>query len=152
MIPRVKRKNAYQHASEFHRDQIIIYRDCCLSYCGIAACVGRDSMTVHRVQNRWVQEGHSECRVGSQLPSITNGLEGRHLASTTLMNHTATLRDLNLHSLPKVKDGEENANFWKKIRIEEDDIRCRGRWKYANMLGNSQQRLYVKKYAKRAVL
>ncbi|GFV05569.1 transposable element Tcb1 transposase [Trichonephila clavipes] len=34
-----------------------------------------------------------------------------------------------LHSLPKVKHGEENANFQKPIRIEEDAIRCRGRWK-----------------------
>ncbi|GFX25467.1 uncharacterized protein TNCV_1998681 [Trichonephila clavipes] len=31
--------------------------------------------------------------------------------------------------LPKVKHVEENANFWKPIRIEEDAIRCRGRWK-----------------------
>ena len=57
-----------------------------------------------------------------------------------------------IHSLPKVKHGEENANFRKSIRIEEDAIRCRGRWKYANMLGNSQSRFHVKKYAKRAVL
>ncbi|GFV88419.1 HTH_Tnp_Tc3_2 domain-containing protein [Trichonephila clavipes] len=31
--------------------------------------------------------------------------------------------------IPKVKPGEENANFRKPIRIEEDAIRCRGRWK-----------------------
>ena len=42
-----------------------------------------------------------------------------------------------IHSLAKVKHGEENANFWKPIRIEEDEICCRGRWKYANMLSNS---------------
>ncbi|GFU08939.1 transposable element Tc1 transposase [Trichonephila clavipes] len=33
-----------------------------------------------------------------------------------------------IHSLPKVKHGEENANFRKLIRIEEDAIRRRGRW------------------------
>ncbi|GFW16642.1 retrovirus-related Pol polyprotein from transposon opus [Trichonephila clavipes] len=34
---------------------------------------------------------------------------------------------VHIHSLPKVKHGEENANFRKPIRIEEDAIRCRGR-------------------------
>ena len=49
----------------------------------------------------------------------------------------STISGINIyiHSLPKVKHGEENANFRKAIRIEEDAIRCRGRWKYANMLG-----------------
>ncbi|GFS54168.1 transposable element Tcb1 transposase [Trichonephila clavipes] len=42
-------------------------------------------------------------------------------------NHTKA----NIHSLPKVKHGEENANFRKPIRIEEDAIRCRGRWNQA---------------------
>ena len=53
-----------------------------------------------------------------------------------------------IHSLPKVKHGQENANFRKPVRIEEDAIRCRRRWKNANMLGNSQSRFHVKKYAK----
>ena len=57
-----------------------------------------------------------------------------------------------IHSLPKVKYGEENANFWEPVRIEEDAIHCRGRWKYANLLGNSQSRFQVKEFAKRAVL
>ena len=57
-----------------------------------------------------------------------------------------------VHSLPKVKHGEENANFRKPIRIEEDAICCRDRWKSANMLGNSQLRFHVKKYAEMAVL
>ncbi|GFT37372.1 uncharacterized protein TNCV_4285201 [Trichonephila clavipes] len=57
-----------------------------------------------------------------------------------------------IDSLPKVKHGEENANFRKPIRTEEDAIRCRDRWTYANMLGNSQSCFHVKKYAKRAVL
>ena len=43
-----------------------------------------------------------------------------------------------IHSLPKVKHGEEDATFRKPVRIEEYAIRCRGRWKYANMLSNSQ--------------
>ncbi|GFT05607.1 transposable element Tc1 transposase [Trichonephila clavipes] len=45
-----------------------------------------------------------------------------------------------IHSLPKVKHGEENANFRKPIKIEEDAIRCRGRWKYANMLAKRNRR------------
>ena len=49
-----------------------------------------------------------------------------------------------IHSLPKVKHGEENANFRKPIRIEKDEIRFRSRWKYANMLGNTQLRFHVK--------
>ena len=57
-----------------------------------------------------------------------------------------------MHSLSKVKHAEENADFQKQIKIEEDAIRCRGRWKYANMLGNSQSRFHVKKYEKRTVL
>ncbi|GFX46582.1 uncharacterized protein TNCV_4550211 [Trichonephila clavipes] len=40
----------------------------------------------------------------------------------------------NIQSLPKLKHGEENANFRKPIRIEEDAIRCKGRWKYSNTL------------------
>ena len=42
-----------------------------------------------------------------------------------------------MRSLPKFKHGEVNANFRKPIIIEEDAIRCRGRWKNVNMLGNS---------------
>ena len=42
-----------------------------------------------------------------------------------------------MHSLPKVKHGEENSNIQKKIRIDEGAIRYRGRWKNANMLVNS---------------
>ena len=57
-----------------------------------------------------------------------------------------------VHSLPKVKHAEKNANFRKPIRIEEDAIRGRSRWKYAYMFGNSQSCFHVKKYAKRAVL
>ena len=55
-------------------------------------------------------------------------------------------------SLPKAKHGEENANFLKPIRIEENAIRCRGRWKYANVLGNCQLHFHVKKYGKRGIL
>ena len=57
-----------------------------------------------------------------------------------------------VHSLPKAKHDEENANFQKPIRIEENAIHCRSRCNYANMLGNSQSNFHVKKYVKRAVL
>ena len=57
----------------------------------------------------------------------------------------------NLHSLRKVKHGEENASFRKPIRIEQNAIRCSEKWKYANILGNSQSRFHVKKYAKKLV-
>ena len=68
-----------------------------------------------------------------------------------IIDQFTTSSFINMHSLQKVKHREENANFRKPIRIEENEIRCRGRWKYANMLGNYQSR-FVKKYAKRAVL
>ena len=60
--------------------------------------------------------------------------------------------EVKIHSLTKVKHREENANFQKLVRIEEDAIHCRGRWKYANKLGKSQSCFHVKKYPKKAIL
>ena len=62
------------------------------------------------------------------------------------------LTPFKIHLLPRVKQEEENSNFRKPIRVEEDAIHCKGRRKYADMLGNSQSRFHVKKYAKRVVL
>ena len=54
-----------------------------------------------------------------------------------------------MHSVPKVQHGEKNVDFRKPINIEDDAIRCKGRGKYANMLGNSELRFEVNKYDKR---
>lgn len=89
-MPRVRRRNAYQHVSDFDRGRIVAYRDCGLSYRSIAARVGRDPMTVCRIWNRWVQEGHTDRRAGSQRPAITNSREDRHFTRMALMDRTAT--------------------------------------------------------------
>ncbi|GFW18836.1 hypothetical protein TNCV_5132891 [Trichonephila clavipes] len=46
-MPRVRSRNAYQHASDFDKGRIIAYRNCGLSHRGLAARVGRDPMTVN---------------------------------------------------------------------------------------------------------
>ncbi|GFU75458.1 HTH_Tnp_Tc3_2 domain-containing protein [Trichonephila clavipes] len=62
----------YKHVSDFDKRRIVAYRDCGLSYRSIAARVGRDPMTVGRILNRWVQDGNTESRTGSQRPPITS--------------------------------------------------------------------------------
>lgn len=44
MIPRGRRRNAYQHESDFDRRRIVAYQDRGLMYRSIAAQVGRDPM------------------------------------------------------------------------------------------------------------
>ncbi|GFS98877.1 HTH_Tnp_Tc3_2 domain-containing protein [Trichonephila clavipes] len=67
-----KKQNAYQHVSDVDKTPIIAYGDCDLSYRSIAAHDGRDSITVRRIWNRWVQDGKTERCVLSQRPSITS--------------------------------------------------------------------------------
>lgn len=57
-----------------------------------------------------------------------------------------------IHSLLKVKYGEENGNFRKTLRIWKAEICCRGKWKYANMFCKNLSRPGVEKYAKKAVV
>ncbi|GFU18413.1 HTH_Tnp_Tc3_2 domain-containing protein [Trichonephila clavipes] len=59
VMSRVRSRNAYQHVSDFGKDRNEAYRNCGLSYHSIAARVGRDSMTVSRIWNRWVQDGNT---------------------------------------------------------------------------------------------
>lgn len=94
VMPRVRRRNDYQHVSDFDRGRIIAYRDCGLSYRNIAARVGRDPMTVSRIWNRWVQDNHTERHAGSQRPPITNSREDRHLIRMVTRDRTATSRTL----------------------------------------------------------
>ncbi|XP_054710298.1 uncharacterized protein LOC129219995 [Uloborus diversus] len=68
------------------------YRDCGLSYRSIAARVGRDPMTVSRIWNRWVQDGNTERRAGSQRPPITSSREDRHIIRMALMDRATTSR------------------------------------------------------------
>ncbi|GFY05868.1 HTH_Tnp_Tc3_2 domain-containing protein [Trichonephila clavipes] len=89
VIPRVRSRNAYQHVSDFDKGQIVAYRKCGISYHSIAARVGRDPITVSRIRNRWVQDGNTESRAGSQ-PPITNSRENRHVTRMALMNRVAT--------------------------------------------------------------
>ncbi|GFS68762.1 HTH_Tnp_Tc3_2 domain-containing protein [Trichonephila clavipes] len=71
-MPRVRSRNAYQHVSGFDKGRIVAYRDCYLSYRTIAARFGRDPMTVSRIWNRWIQDGNTERRAGSQRPPTSS--------------------------------------------------------------------------------
>lgn len=93
-MPRVKRRNTYQHVSEFDRGRIIAYRDCGLSYRDIAARVGRDPMTSKRIWDRWVQEGNTERHAGSQRPPITNARQDRHVIRSALWDRSTTSQTL----------------------------------------------------------
>ena len=70
MMPRVRRRNTYQHVPDFDRGRITIYQDCGLSYSSIAALIGLDPM--FRVWNGWIKEDHMEHHTRSQRPAITN--------------------------------------------------------------------------------
>ncbi|GFV63216.1 HTH_Tnp_Tc3_2 domain-containing protein [Trichonephila clavipes] len=66
----VRSTKAYQHVSNFDEGRIIAYRDCGLSNRSTAACVGRDPVTISRVWNQWILDDNTECRAGSQRPTI----------------------------------------------------------------------------------
>ncbi|GFS75018.1 HTH_Tnp_Tc3_2 domain-containing protein [Trichonephila clavipes] len=51
-------------------------------------------MTVSRIWNRWVQDGNTDCRAGSQRPPITSSRKDRHVTRMTLMHREATSRAL----------------------------------------------------------
>ncbi|GFU27180.1 HTH_Tnp_Tc3_2 domain-containing protein [Trichonephila clavipes] len=70
MMPPVKSRNACTHVSDFDKGRIVAYWDCGLPYRSVAARVGRNSMTVSRIWNRWVQDINTERRAGSQRPPI----------------------------------------------------------------------------------
>ncbi|GFV76118.1 HTH_Tnp_Tc3_2 domain-containing protein [Trichonephila clavipes] len=86
MTSRVRSTNVQQHVYDFDKSRIVAYFECNLSYRSIAARVGRDSMTVSRIWNRWVQDGNTKSRAASQRPPITNSREDRHVTHMTLMD------------------------------------------------------------------
>ena len=62
-------------------------------------------MTVSKIWNRWVQEGHTERHAESQLPTITrDNREERHLILMALMDRTATPRALSQDMVPWKED------------------------------------------------
>ncbi|GFW73266.1 HTH_Tnp_Tc3_2 domain-containing protein [Trichonephila clavipes] len=77
-MPRARTRNAYQHVSDFDIGRIVAYQNCCSSNNSIAACVGRDPMTVGRVYNQWVKGDNTECRTGSQWPTTTSSRRRQH--------------------------------------------------------------------------
>ncbi|GFV07165.1 HTH_Tnp_Tc3_2 domain-containing protein [Trichonephila clavipes] len=93
-MPRVRSRSTYQHVSDFNRGRIIGNRNCGLLYHSIAACVGRDPLTVNRIQNRWVQDGNTKCRAGSQRLPITSSREDRHVTHIALIDRAAISRAL----------------------------------------------------------
>src|SRR5215813_2566496 len=93
-MPRVRRRNAYQHVSAFDRGRIVAYRDCGLSHRSVAAIVEiyRDPMTVLRIWNRWLQETHTECHTGSHRSPIIDRREDRHVIRKVLTDRKTTSR------------------------------------------------------------
>ncbi|GFX44059.1 HTH_Tnp_Tc3_2 domain-containing protein [Trichonephila clavipes] len=89
-MPRVRSRNAYQHASDFDKGRIVACGDCGLSHCSFATGVDRDSMIVCRILNVRVQDGNAERRAGSQGPPITSSREDRHVSRMTLMGRAAS--------------------------------------------------------------
>ncbi|GFS89827.1 HTH_Tnp_Tc3_2 domain-containing protein [Trichonephila clavipes] len=59
-MPRVRSRNVYQHVSDFDKGRILAYWNRGLLFHSIAACIGRDPMTVGRIWNRWVQDSNME--------------------------------------------------------------------------------------------
>ena len=100
-MQRVRRRNAYQHVSEFARGRIVVYWNCGLSYRNIATRVCRGPMTVYRIWIQWFQEGNMERRTGSQRTTITNNREDTHLIRIALMDYTAKSQALS-HKIFKV--------------------------------------------------
>ena len=93
-MPRERRRNDYQHVIDFDRGQIEAFRDCGLKYQNISARVGRDTMTVCRILNRWVQEYSTKCPAGCQSPTVTKSSEDRHLIRAALIDHSIISRAL----------------------------------------------------------
>ena len=75
----LRRRNIDQLMYDFDRGRIIAYRNCCLSYTSIGVRVGEDLMTACRIWNLYIQESHTENRIGSQRPTITNNLKANIL-------------------------------------------------------------------------
>lgn len=94
VMPRIRRRNAYQQVSEFDRGRIVAYRECGLSFRDIARRTGRHPTTVMRIWNQWVAEGHTERHAGSQRPPMTNAREDRHIVRSALQNRTTTSRTI----------------------------------------------------------
>ncbi|GFX49850.1 transposable element Tc1 transposase [Trichonephila clavipes] len=79
---------------DFDKSRIVAYLDYGLSYRSIATQVGRNTMTVSRIRNRWFQNGITERCVGSKRPSIICSREDRHVILMSLMDREATSRSL----------------------------------------------------------
>ncbi|GFS70855.1 transposable element Tcb2 transposase [Trichonephila clavipes] len=78
--PRVRSRNAYRHVSDLDKGRIVAYIHCGLSYRRIAARIGQDPMTVSTIWNRWVDDGITECRTGSQRFHIICSRKDRRVA------------------------------------------------------------------------
>lgn len=61
-----------------------------VSYCSIAACEGRDPITVLRIWNWWVQDRNTVGHTRSQRPPITRSLEDRQVIRIIVKDHAAT--------------------------------------------------------------
>ena len=88
------RRNVYQYTSDFDRGRIVADWDCNLSYRNITIRICRDLMTVCRVWNSSVLEGHTKRCAGSQWPTIINRWEDKHLTRMALLDHAAKSRTL----------------------------------------------------------
>lgn len=94
VMPRIRRRNAYQNVPEFYRSRFVVCKYYSLSYYSIAAHVSRYPVTVNRIWNLWIPDSQKECRKGSQRPPIPNNREDRQLNRNALRDRTTTLRIL----------------------------------------------------------
>ena len=94
VMPRVRKRNSYQHVIEFDRGRIRAYRDCGLSYGIIVTFVCRDPLTEFRIWSQWVQKSHRECLAEFQWTVIINSREDSYLTLMALLDRTSTSRIL----------------------------------------------------------
>ena len=86
-MPHIRRRNAYEHMSDFNKGGNENYWNCYSSYCSIRARVGRDSTTVYRIWNLWTLEDYTGRSTGSQRSAVTNSEEDRHLTRRNVQPH-----------------------------------------------------------------
>ncbi|GFY32964.1 uncharacterized protein TNCV_2877131 [Trichonephila clavipes] len=92
-MPRVRSRNAYQHASDFDKGQIVAYRHCGLLHLSVAARVSRDPMTVSIIWNQWVQDVTSRT-LSQELGSLTRQQVSARSVRRRMQHHELSWRDV----------------------------------------------------------
>lgn len=93
-MPRIRRRNGYEHVSVCNSGSIMAYRECGLSFCDTATRIGRNPENVMLIWNQWVQESHTKRHTGSERSRTTNAWEDRHFVRSDLQDRIAISRTL----------------------------------------------------------